>query len=34
MYASSFGEYATILAPQEAVDAMRRRLEESLRNYL
>lgn len=33
-YASSFGEHATILAPASAVEAMRRRLEETLRNYL
>lgn len=33
MYASSFGEYATILAPREAVDAMKRRLENTLQNY-
>ena len=34
MYASSFGEHATILAPQEAMDEMRRRLKETLQNYL
>jgi len=33
MYASSFGEYATLLSPQRTVDEMRRRLEASLRNY-
>jgi predicted DNA-binding transcriptional regulator YafY len=34
MYASSFGEHAMIVAPREAVDAMRLRLENSLQNYL
>ena len=34
MYASSFGDNATILSPREAVDGMRRRLETSLKNYL
>lgn len=33
MYASSFGEYATLLSPQHTVDEMRRRLEAALRNY-
>jgi predicted DNA-binding transcriptional regulator YafY len=34
MYASSFGEHATIMAPQEAVDAMKKRLDETMQNYL
>lgn len=32
-YAASFGEYCTVLAPREAVTEMKRRLEESLKNY-
>ena len=32
-YAASFGEHCTILAPQEAVTEMKRRFEESLKNY-
>ena len=32
-YAASFGEHCTILAPQEAVTEMKRRLAESLKNY-
>ncbi|MFA5659107.1 MAG: YafY family protein [Oscillospiraceae bacterium] len=33
-YASSFGEYCTILSPAEAIEDMKRRLENSLKNYL
>ena len=32
-YASSYGEYCTIISPQEAVAEMKRRLESTLRNY-
>lgn len=32
-YAASFGEYCTVLAPEDAVLEMKRRLENSLRNY-
>ncbi|MEA4934684.1 MAG: WYL domain-containing protein, partial [Lawsonibacter sp.] len=32
-YAASFGKHCTILAPREAVIEMKRRLEESLKNY-
>lgn len=33
-YAATFGEYCTILSPEEAVSAMKLRLENSLKNYL
>jgi predicted DNA-binding transcriptional regulator YafY len=32
-YASSYGEYCTIISPKEAASEMRRRLESSLKNY-
>lgn len=33
-YASSFGEYCTIISPKQAADQMKRILENSLKNYL